>query len=170
MSKRLPLRFFALLALAGLFSCTPPAEKTVDVEQVKQEIMAMEKAYQEAENANDVEGILPYYADDAHSMPPNEATRKGKDAIRKAMEANMDPENSNTIKFETIDVWAADDLAVETGAYTLTDTDGNVLDKGKYMSLFEKREGKYVSIRDIWNSDMPASSGVSEDDAMEEGE
>jgi len=26
---------------------------------------------------------------------------------------------------------------------------------GIYMSIFEKRDGKYVCIRDIWNSDMP---------------
>ena len=144
----------AILALA--ISCTAPQAPTVDVESVKSEIATMEEAYATAANAKDVEGILAYFHDDAQRMAPNKPTIKGMDAIKAELVKNMESDSTNTtISFAVTDVWAAGDMAVETGAWTVIGEDGTELDKGKYMSLFEKRDGKYACIRDIWNSDMP---------------
>lgn len=52
-----------------------------------------------------------------------------------------------------MDVFAAGDLVVETGKCTFKDASGAVIRTGKYLSLFEKRDGKYVCIRDIYNDD-----------------
>ena len=44
---------------------------------------------------------------------------------------------------------------VEIGAFKVTDSANAVLNTGHYMSLFEKRNGKYVAVRDMSASDMP---------------
>ena len=60
-----------------------------------------------------------------------------------------------TISFEVTGVWACDNYATETGTSTVKDKSGNVVETGKYMTLFEKRNGKYIAIRDIYNRDAP---------------
>jgi len=44
---------------------------------------------------------------------------------------------------------------VEIGYYKVVNSDNAVVNSGNYMSLFVKRDGKYVSLRDMSASDMP---------------
>jgi len=46
-------------------------------------------------------------------------------------------------------------MVVEIGAFKLVDSLNNLINSGNYMSLFEKRNGKYVAVRDMSASDMP---------------
>ena len=64
---------------------------------------------------------------------------------------------NNTITFTTNEVFVPTDgsLVVEIGYYKVVDPAGNLVNSGNYMSLFEKRDGKYVSIRDMSTSDLP---------------
>jgi ketosteroid isomerase-like protein len=142
------------------------------MESVKTEITAMETAFTEASNAKDVEALMAYYADDAQSMPPNKPTLVGKDAIKADVMGEMasDSLKTTTSTMAVTDVWAAGDMAVETGTWTVTDEGGEVVNKGKYMSLFEKRDGKYVCIRDIWNTDMPKKEAPIAEAAAEDAE
>jgi len=146
------------LVLAGLFfiSCTsPPAEEpALDLDQVKAEIQAMEDAYAAAETAKDAEALVAYYSDDAISLPHEETMVSGKDAILARMKAQMEADTSEggSVRFEVIDVYASGDLAVEVGAWIATSPSGEE-ERGKFLSVFEKRDGKYVCIRDIWNED-----------------
>lgn len=147
----------AMLLLA--ISCTtPPAEPTVDLESLKTEITNMNAAWAASMNAKDVEAIMAVFADDAQLMPPNKPLIKGKDAIKADMLADMEKDTSGmktTMAFVTADVWAAGNMITETGAWTVSGPDGTVLDKGKYMTLWEKRDGKLLCLRDMYNSDMP---------------
>ncbi len=153
--KNLSLITCLAVTLLFFFSCTtPPADTTVDMESVKAEITALENAFAEASNAKDVDGVVAYYADDAQSMAPNKPTIVGKDAIKAAIMENME-KDSTASAFKVVDLWAAGDMAVETGTWTETNEGGEVVETGKYISVFEKRDGKYVCIRDMWNTDMP---------------
>lgn len=146
----------AMLFLA--ISCTTPTEPTVDLESLKMEISKVNSAWADAMNAKDVEAILATFADDAQLMSPNKPAIVGKDAIKADMLADMAKDTSGmktTMAFVTADVWASGNMVTETGAWTVSGPDGAVLDKGKYMTLWEKRDGKYLCLRDIYNSDMP---------------
>jgi hypothetical protein len=44
---------------------------------------------------------------------------------------------------------------VELGYFKVTDSANATVNSGNYMSLFEKRDGKYVTLRDMSASDMP---------------
>lgn len=128
----------------------------INVDAVKAQIQAMEDAYAVAENANNVDGVAAYYAADAQSLANNEPTRVGMDAIKAGIRKDMEEDTTdNVISFVTTGVWAAGNYATETGTSTTKDKDGNVVRTGKYITLFELRDGKYIAIRDMWNGDAP---------------
>ena len=56
----------------------------------------------------------------------------------------------------------AGDLAYVSGTYEETMTDASRKpgkDRGKYLAIFKKQaDGTWKCIRDIWNSDLPASA------------
>ena len=146
--------------LAGLCSlliaCEPAAapETKVDLDAARTEIQALEDAYAKASNEKNVDAILAYYADDAQRLPDDEPTVKGKAAIRKQVQDEMSSDTSDaTVKFNVVDIFADGDLLVEVGESIVTAKDGKERSRGKYMAVYEKRDGKYVCVRDIWNED-----------------
>lgn len=156
------LLFMVLLAPILLFlpSCEEHEEmeeqhaEQIDMDAVKAEIAAMEAAFAVAENAKDADGVVAYYADDAQSLTYNAPTDVGKEAIKASVMKGFEEDTMGyTISFEVTGVWAAGNYATETGTSTTVDKDGNVVRKGKYMTLFEKRDGKYIAIRDCYNRD-----------------
>ena len=44
---------------------------------------------------------------------------------------------------------------VEIGYFKLVDSTDVAINTGNYMVIFEKRDGKYVSVREMSASDMP---------------
>lgn len=151
-STNLLLAFAAsLFALASCQQTPPPAP---DLAKIRTEIQAMENAYAEAWNARNAAAVMAYYADDAVSLANNSPILTGKEAILKRIEADFASDTSKTtISFEVMDIFAAGDLVVETGKGTFKDAKGAVVMTSKYMSLFEKRNGKYLCIRDCYNND-----------------
>jgi ketosteroid isomerase-like protein len=114
----------------------------------------MEDAYAAGLKAKDANAVIAYYADDAVSMVNNAPIAAGHDALLKMAQDDIARDTTNTtVSFETVDLFAAGDLVVETGKATYKDPAGNVTKTAKYMSLFEKRNGKYVCIRDMYNED-----------------
>lgn len=127
----------------------------INMDSVKMKIQAMENGYAKATLAKDVDGVAAYYAADAQSLANNEPTLTGMDAIKAGIKKEMENDSLNHIPtYTTTGVWAGGDYVTETGTTTVKDKDGKVVYTGKYMTLFELRNGKYVAIRDIWNDDM----------------
>lgn len=152
---------FIITPLFFLPACKPAVDSehpnqhdAVNADSVRAQIVAMETAYAAAVNAGDAEAAATAYATDAQSLADGEPTLVGRDAIKGGIQREIAADTTNTsIAFETIDVWAAGNLAVETGKTTVKDSTGAVVYSGKYMALYELRDGKYILIRDIWNSD-----------------
>jgi len=140
-----------VLAFAACQQTPPPPP---DLAKIRSEIQAMENAYAEAWNARNAAAVMAYYADDAVSLANNSPILTGKEAIQKDLEANFARDTSKmTASFEVLDIFASGDLVVETGKSTFKDAAGSVALTGKYISLFEKRDGKYRCIRDCYNND-----------------
>lgn len=144
--------------------CGAPAEKaTVVVEQVaakpdmaavKAEIQALESNWAAADNARDANAVAAFYADDAWSMSNDKPTLVGKAAIlAEITEGFAKKAAGTTVTYEVQDVFGNDMQVTEVGKSTTTDTSGKVISTGKYMAVWEKRDGKYVCIRDIYNND-----------------
>ena len=132
-----------------------PVTMVIDKDQIKQEIQAKEDSFANLYNRGEVRSI-GYYADDAISFYQNRAPLVGKEAIVTFLKSEI-ISNTDNISFKTNEVLVSNDgnLVVETGSFTLVDSANNPINKGNYMSVFEKRNCKYVAVRDMSVSDMP---------------
>ncbi len=140
-----------------LFACNGKVEEptVVDKEAIKAEIQAKENDFAELYNSGEIRRI-GYYADDAVTFFQNRKPIRGLEERVEFLKNDIDS-NYNSISFTTNEIFPSSDgnLVVEIGYYKVSDSANNVLNTGHYMSLFEKRDGKYVCLRDMSASDMP---------------
>ena len=152
----------ALLCLMSLLSAcdTKKSETTsivIDKEQIKKEIQARENEFAETYNSG-IPKSIGYYSDDAVSFTQNRAPLVGKEAIVEYLFGSLNQTTqSNKISFTTNEVFVSNDgnQVVEIGYYKVVDSTNTDVNTGNYMVLFEKRNGRYVCVRDMSASDMP---------------
>ncbi len=158
------IRLFGFLAFTALVlsACTTTEkEEVLDMEKVRGEIQAMEDAYAAGEKAKDADAVAAYYSEDAMSYNRNKEPLSGKAAIRDNIAnsiAKDTTENYNVYK--VVDLFAEGNTAVEIGSWTEFDSSGNEKDNGNYMSYFQKRDGKYICVRDMSTTTSPIKSGM----------
>lgn len=134
--------------------CQEKKETTIDKEQIKAEIQAIEDRFELTFNNRNADSIT-YYAEDAISYFAGQEPIVGKAAIHEHIQNElMDFPIGGKISFETIEIYVTDDGShvAEIGKHQLVDSLGVVLQEGHYMSFFAKRDGKYVCTRDMANS------------------
>jgi len=147
-----------------VIGCSTPAPKPAeipvvvetkpDMAAIKAEIQALENAWAAADIARDANAVAAFYADDAMSMTFDKPTSVGKAAILAELtESSAKRAAGSTVTFETQDVFGNENQVTEIGKSTVKDADGKVISTGKYMAVWEKRDGKYIIIRDIYNND-----------------
>jgi uncharacterized protein (TIGR02246 family) len=168
MKMKSPLTTICAIVALFMASCsTPPAatapEATpaIDMEALKVEIQAMEDAYAAAEKAKDAAGVAAYYSDDAVNYNRNLEPTVGKAAITERIAARLAKDTSGTTNvYKVVDLYADGKIAVEIGSWTELNPAGEEKDKGFYMSYFEKRDGKYLCVRDMNISTLPKKEGL----------
>ena len=144
--------------------CSAPAPKvtetTVQVEAkpdmaaIKAEIQALESSWAASDNARDAAAVAAFYAEDAMSMSYDKPTLVGKAAIlAEITESYAKKAAGSTVTYEVQEVFGDENFVTEIGKSTVKDAAGNVTSTGKYMAVWEKRDGKYICIRDIYNND-----------------
>jgi ketosteroid isomerase-like protein len=149
-----------LVIITVMIGCNKKKEaltSTVDKDAIKTEIQAMEDAFAAAYNARNPDEIM-YYADDAISFSNEKDPLEGKAAIHKSIKEDLATfPKAAKISFQTKEVHISNDgnQVVEIGGYTVVDSTNTKMMSGNFMSLFEKRDGKYICIRDMGSSDMP---------------
>ena len=147
--------------LMVMISCNSKQEAstttTIDKEQIKKEIQAKEDAFAEIYNTGELKNI-GYYADDATTFFPNRPPLVGKEAIIEFYKSAI-TSVTDKISFTSKDIFISNDgnQVVEIGYFKVVDSTNTPINSGNYMSLFEKRDGKYVCVRDMSASDMPPS-------------
>jgi uncharacterized protein (TIGR02246 family) len=126
-----------------------------EMTKIKAEIQALENDWAKASTNKDVAAIVAFYADDAVSMTNNKPMLTGKAAIQKDIEADFAKRKGEVVSvaYETLDVYGNETVVTETGKTTVKDATGKVTYTGKYMVVWEKRNGKWLVIRDIYNDD-----------------
>jgi uncharacterized protein (TIGR02246 family) len=152
MRSKIKLALFCGISALLLSACSAPAEKaaSVDIDKLKTEIQAMEDAYAAGEKAKDAAAVAAYYSDDAISYSRNEAPASGKAAIQARIADRLAKDTTgNTSVYKVVDLFAEGNIAVEIGSWTMSNPSGAEVDKGHYMSYFQKRDGKYVCVRDM---------------------
>jgi len=157
------LKGIALGVITALvIACQPKKEEAaaapaVDKEAIKAELQTMESAFADAMNAGKPETIV-YYSDDVVSYDQDAAPLIGKKAVDAKLAAQAkDMGKGNKISYTANEVFPSSDgnQVVELGSYKVVDSTGAKKASGNYMALFEKRDGKYICVRDMGSSDMP---------------
>jgi ketosteroid isomerase-like protein len=159
----------AAIAVAGLIAlagCQKAAENTAADEAV---IRAETPAWVEAYNAGEVEKIVAAYWEDAVLQPPGAPAAAGSAAIREFIAADTAASKAAGVKLVIAEGGVIDvsgDLAYDAGSYSVVDGSGKSVDKGKYLGVYLKKDGKWKYIRDTWNSDnAPAPAAAPAPDA-----
>jgi len=149
-----------LIACSTLLIVSCSNEKgatTVDMGAVKKDIQAMEDAYATAEKAKDADKVVAYYSDDAVSYSRNRMPEIGKAAIKESLAKRLAADTSgNTNVYKVVDLFGEGNMLVEIGSWTEMSSAGAEVNKGHYMSYFQKRDGKYVCVRDMNVTSSPA--------------
>jgi len=155
MKNKILMGGLILFILALTLACNQKnEEKSVDKDQIKAEIQAIENNFASAYNNRSVDSIT-YYADSAISYFAGEKPIVGKEAIHQhiANELQDFPEGAK-VSFTTIEIYVTADgnNVAEIGEFKQVDSAGMLLHQGHYFSFFAKRNGKFVCMRDMTNS------------------
>ena len=99
------------------------------------------------------------FVTDAHLMPPNREPVQGLKAIEGVMRKLGDA-GYHEMRFETVQITLAGDMAIEIGRYTVAISQGNgtsAPQRGKYLRAW-RRLGAWLVIADCWNSNLPLAN------------
>ena len=156
---------FICTAFLMFTSCKPAADGNattaeapkVDMAQVKADIQTVETAWATAQNAKDINALMAMYTDDAISMTDGAPSLNGKAAIQAYQEAEFAKAPAGLNSTYTVqDVYGDGETVTEVGTGVTKDASGAVVRTGKYVAIWKKMDGKYLCIREIYNSDAPA--------------
>jgi ketosteroid isomerase-like protein len=150
-----PVAFLLMgVLVVAVAACAPPKG------QNSPEIEAVDKAWADAFNAGDATKLASFYTGDARLLPPNAPLAQGTAAIEKTFHDML---GAGGIKgtLHGLETTAAGDVGYSVGTYELTDPQGKMVDRGKYIGVFRKVGNEWKYSNDTWNSDMPAAPGDS---------
>jgi uncharacterized protein (TIGR02246 family) len=155
-----PLRWACLAVVLALTACgqqAPPDTRAADASAIKD----LDAQWSKKAAANDLDGTMSFYADDASLLPANAPIAIGTQAIRAVWAAFLVPGTSVSWEASKVEVARSGDLAYSTGVYqeTTKDPQGKtVMDHGKYVEVWQKQaDGKWKVVVDTYNSDLPVA-------------
>lgn len=150
--KKLNLFFWACIIFSG---CTVGPE--TDIQAEKDAIRNLEDQWTVGFMSNDADKILNLYAADAVSMSSEKPTLTGIQAIRESIESILSDTALlfNTYKYsiDVVEISASGDLAYVRGndEITMKTKDGTVQERGRYIDIWKKLDGKWKIITIISN-------------------
>ncbi|MBM2854647.1 MAG: ketosteroid isomerase-like protein [Steroidobacteraceae bacterium] len=157
-----------LVALAGCKLNVDAVDTAADESAIRDGSRAWATAY----NAGDADGVASLYTEDAVLMPPGTPAKYGRAAIREFIVVDSAAAKAAglTLTIEHGDtVVMSGDLAWHAGPYSVHDASGALVDSGSYVEALQKVEGKWLTVRDIYNSDKaPAPAAEPGDEVTEQ--
>ena len=138
-------------------AATAPASSAADEAAIRD----LNASWFRINNTHDAAALAALYADDAVLMMPGAPVARGREAIAAAYKKDMDVmAKSGWVNNQGSDseIGLSGDLAYESNTFTIADKTGKKIDSGKYVTVFAKRDGKWVIVRDIWNMDTPTAT------------
>ena len=122
-------------------------------------IHAVDQAWLKAYNGGDADAVAGLYDEKAVLLPPGASAPHGRAAIHAFFVSDIAASKKAGVTFHlgpTPDGGANGDMGWASGTYSVTDASGKVVDSGKYLSVSAKKNGKWLYVRDTWNSDIAA--------------
>ncbi|GJQ61469.1 MAG: hypothetical protein SCALA702_05220 [Melioribacteraceae bacterium] len=122
-------------------------------------VQKTQDTFKKAMETNQGELVLELYANDAISMPSYEPMIKGMDALKKKVEMDKQmPMKILSFEMKVIEIAESGEYGYEIGTYTMSmempGMDKPWDDKGKYITIYKKYDGKWKIQYDTWNTDV----------------
>ena len=146
---------FSAFIPASLFACKSETKAPFDLANAKKEIEAANREVSEFMAKGDSAGLASCYGTEGVLMLNNMPAIKGKENLTKVWGGFINA-GIGAIELNTTEVWGDENFITEEGTFVLKAKDSSQLDKGKYLVLWKKENGKWRFHRDISNSDLPA--------------
>lgn len=162
MSCRLSVTTLLLSVIVLMSACggtTPTTQPTATAPPDPAPINDVRSRFQTAYNAGDAAAVTALYTDDAVSLPDRHAAVQGKAALQQYFQEVFAQYNAK-LTLMSPDLEITDDIAHETGAYSMTVTPkagGNAMTiTGKYLIVLKRQaDGSWKVHHDIDNTDSP---------------
>jgi uncharacterized protein (TIGR02246 family) len=146
----------ALLLLMSACNRQTPADTRAADEKA---VVDADAQWSKTAGANDLDGTVSYYSDDASMLPPNAPIATGKQAIRAVWASMLSPDVTVSWQVTKADVARSGELAYVMGVYQITakNPQGKSMeDRGKLVEVWKKQvDGTWKTVTDIFNSDLP---------------
>ena len=145
-----------LFLLVGMIAATACTQKITDTDADDATLRSGTAAWAKAFNAGDADGIVALYADDAVVMPPGATAVRGKTEIKAYfVKFIAESQSAGGVSFESgsSETGFSGDLAWHSGVFSVRSKSGALLQTGKYVETWHRKDGKWQMIRDIWNTD-----------------
>jgi uncharacterized protein (TIGR02246 family) len=143
-----------LVTLVGALAGNAQAASTAaaaDEAAIRAQSTDWEKAY----NAGDAKAVAALYSEDALLLPPGSPGARGRAAILAFFTKDIADSKAAGVVFvlnPKTDVGVSGNMGWESGTYTAT-VKGAVVESGKFLSVSQKKNGKWLYLRDTWNAD-----------------
>jgi ketosteroid isomerase-like protein len=157
--------FVAAISFICLVSCNPgdkggpatpaPANPGLDKQWAKSFIDSINLKFSEQFRAGDSVALASHYWPDAELLFANMEPIKG-DAILPAW-GSMTRMGVTDFTFSTTDISGDAEFIIETGQYEMKDAKHTLVDRGKYVVVWQKRNGEWKLFRDMGNTSLPAA-------------
>jgi ketosteroid isomerase-like protein len=115
------------------------------------------KQFSQGIEQGDINIILNLYHDDAKILPPNMDILENKESIRSFWNGVLEM-GIKSYECEFNEIEYSGDLGLGLGKYILYDDNRNILNKGKFITVFKYSSGEWKIHRDIFNSSVPLKS------------
>lgn len=144
-----------LATLVLVAACASPPDPAAE----EQTIRNLSQQWVQAVADMDTAAIANFYAEGAYFMPPNTPWARGRDAIASAWWATLQPPNlSLSIEPSEVGIAAGGDMAYDIGTVNLAfdGPAGRIEFAGKYVVVWQKVDGEWKAVADMFNSNNPA--------------
>jgi len=148
---------FTALIASSLFACKSETKPAFDLANAKKEIEAADQALVEFMAKGDSAGMAAAYSKDGLLMLNNMPSVKGNDQLA-AVWGSFIRAGVSKLTLTTLEVWGDENFVTEEGLFEIKTKEDAPIDKGKYLVLWKKEDGKWKVHRDISNTDLPAAT------------
>lgn len=124
-------------------------------ENIGSEIRRANEKFMQVFAQGNAAGIANLYTDEGMLLPTGMDVVKGKQAIQDFWQGAMRM-GIKEVKLETEEVQPCENMAIEMGNYILSGEGASLVDKGKYIVIWQKQDGAWKLHKDIWNTSISA--------------
>lgn len=152
---------FKVAGLVAVFVAWSGAAFAGDAKSDLTALHAADQAWQKAYNGGDLAAVVALYDAQAILYAPNTPPTQGSAAIKAYFSKDMLDSAKAGVAFfldPKPEGGVSGDFGWASGTYTVKTKAGKVVDRGWYFSVSQRKDGKWVYLRDAFNSSTASAT------------